>query len=113
VREIPVRTGDRLLRYTDGLIEPQNAKGEYFGDRKLEEVIRRNQSLPSGELMEQLLVEIRAWQPAALPQQDNITLMLIDVGYVLLFRCRRPINEVIIHTAATAVNICAGDCVYP
>jgi phosphoserine phosphatase RsbU/P len=76
VREIPVRTGDRLLRYTDGLIEPQNARGEYFGDRKLEEVIGRNQSLPSGELMEQLLVEIRAWQPAALYQQYNITRIL-------------------------------------
>jgi phosphoserine phosphatase RsbU/P len=67
------------LLYTDGLIEPQNASGESFGDRKLEEVIRKNQSRPPAELLEQMLSEIRAWQPASLPQQDDITLVLIDV----------------------------------
>jgi sigma-B regulation protein RsbU (phosphoserine phosphatase) len=79
VRELAIRTGERLLLYTDGLIEPQNASGEYFGDRKLEEVIRKNQSRPAAELLEQMLSEIRAWQPASLPQQDDITLVVIDV----------------------------------
>jgi sigma-B regulation protein RsbU (phosphoserine phosphatase) len=79
VRELAVRTGERLLLYTDGLIEPQNASGESFGDRKLEEVIRKNQSRAPAELLEQMLSEIRAWQPASLPQQDDITLVVIDV----------------------------------
>jgi len=80
VREFAICTGERFLLYTDGLIEPQNASGEFFGDRKLEEVIRKNQSLPSAELLEQMLAEIRAWQPATLPQQDDITLVAIDVS---------------------------------
>jgi len=81
VREFAIRTGERLLLYTDGLIEPQNASGEFFGDRKLEEVIRNNQSRPSAELLEQMLTEIRAWQPGSLPpQQDDITLVAIDIG---------------------------------
>jgi len=80
VCELAIRRGERLLLYTDGLIEPQNASGEFFGDRKLEEVIRRNQSRPSTELLEQLLAEIRAWQPASLAQQDDITLVVIDVS---------------------------------
>lgn len=79
VREFAIQTGERLLLYTDGLIEPQNASGEYFGDRKLEEVIRKNQSRPPAELLEQMLAEIRAWQPASLSQQDDITLIVIDV----------------------------------
>jgi phosphoserine phosphatase RsbU/P len=79
VRELTIRAGERLLLYTDGLIEPQNASGEYFGDRKLEEVIRKNQSRPPAELLEQMLSEIRAWQPASQPQQDDITLVVIDV----------------------------------
>ena len=79
VRELAIRTGERLLLYTDGLIEPQNASGESFGDRKLEEVIRKNQSRPPAELLEQMLSEIRAWQPPSLPQQDDITLVVIDV----------------------------------
>ena len=80
VCELAIRRGERLLLYTDGLIESQNASGEFFGDRKLEEVIRRNQSRPSTELLEQLLAEIRAWQPASLAQQDDITLVVIDVS---------------------------------
>jgi len=80
VRELAIRAGDRFLLYTDGLIEPQNTSGEFFGDRKLEEVIRKNQSRPSSELLEQLLAEIHAWQPATLPQQDDITLLAIDVS---------------------------------
>jgi len=80
VRELAIRTGERFLLYTDGLIEPQNASGEFFGDRKLEEVIRNNQSRPSAELLEQMLTEIRAWRPATLPQQDDITLVAIDVS---------------------------------
>ena len=80
VRELAIRKGERLLLYTDGLIEPQNARGEYFGDRKLEEVFRKNQSRPPAELLEQMLLEIRAWQPASLPQQDDITLIVIDVA---------------------------------
>jgi len=80
VREFAIRSGDRLLLYTDGLIEPQNSSGAFFGDRKLEEVIRNNQSRPPAELLEQLLSEIRAWQPASQPQQDDITLVLIDIS---------------------------------
>ena len=68
-----------MLQQT-GLIEPQNASGEFFGDRKLEEVIRKNQSRPSAELLEQMLAEIRAWQPASLPQQDDIALLVVDVS---------------------------------
>jgi sigma-B regulation protein RsbU (phosphoserine phosphatase) len=79
VCELAIRSGERLLMYTDGLIEPQNARGEYFGDLKLEEVIRKNQSRPPAELLEQMLLEIRAWQLASLPQQDDITLIVIDV----------------------------------
>jgi len=79
VCELAIRTGERLFLYTDGLIEPQNASGESFGDRQLEEVIRKNQSRPPAELLEQILSEIRDWQPASLPQQDDITLVVIDV----------------------------------
>jgi phosphoserine phosphatase RsbU/P len=79
VREIPIATGDRFLLYTDGMIEPENAKGESFGDRRLEQVLRENQSRPSSELSERLLSELRQWQPASKAQQDDITLIVIDV----------------------------------
>ncbi len=70
---------DRFLIYTDGLVEPENASGESFGDRRLEQVIRDNRSQPVSELLQQLLSELRKWQPPSTSQQDDITLIAVDV----------------------------------
>jgi sigma-B regulation protein RsbU (phosphoserine phosphatase) len=79
VCEIPLNSGDRFLLYTDGVIEPENAAGESFGDRRLEQVMRNDRSRPPAELSEQLLSEIHHWQPPSVTQQDDITLIIIDV----------------------------------
>jgi sigma-B regulation protein RsbU (phosphoserine phosphatase) len=79
IREISITAGDRFLLYTDGLIEPENVNGESFGDHRLEEVVRENQYRPSSELSDRLLAELRHWQPASTTQQDDITLIVIDV----------------------------------
>jgi sigma-B regulation protein RsbU (phosphoserine phosphatase) len=77
--EISVLPGDRFLLYTDGVIEPENAAGESFGEFQFEQVVRNHQSRPPSELLDQLLSEIRQWRPAAMAQQDDITLLVIDV----------------------------------
>ena len=79
VCDLAIHSGDRFLLYTDGVIEPENASGDSFGDWKLEQVVRNNQSCPPSELSDQLLSEICLWQPASLAQQDDITLIVIDV----------------------------------
>jgi len=79
VRDIELCIGDRLLLYTDGVIEPENAKGRLFGDSKLEQVVLGAQMCPPSELTDRLLTEIRAWQPPSMAQQDDITLIVIDV----------------------------------
>jgi sigma-B regulation protein RsbU (phosphoserine phosphatase) len=80
VFEMTINPGDRFLLYTDGVTEPENASGESFGDYKLEQVVRKNKSRPQSELVEQLLSEIRQWQPSSMVQQDDITLIVIDVA---------------------------------
>jgi phosphoserine phosphatase RsbU/P len=79
VCDLSIQSGDRFLLYTDGVTEPQNASGDSFGDRRLEQVVRDNQSRLPSELSEQLLSEIRVWQSASVAQQDDITLIVIDV----------------------------------
>jgi sigma-B regulation protein RsbU (phosphoserine phosphatase) len=79
VCDMQINPGDRFLLYTDGLIEPESSRGDSFGDRKLEQVVRENQSCSPSELVDQLLSEIRVWQSAADTQQDDITLIVVDV----------------------------------
>jgi sigma-B regulation protein RsbU (phosphoserine phosphatase) len=77
--DMAILPGDRFLLYTDGVSEPENALGDSFGEFKFEQVIRNNQSRPPSELLDQLLTEIRQWQPASATQHDDITLIVIDV----------------------------------
>lgn len=79
VRELSIVKGDRFLLYTDGIIEPENTSGEAFGEHRLEQVIRENRSCSPSELSDQLLSAIRKWKPASESQQDDITLLVIDV----------------------------------
>ena len=76
---MPIAPGDRFLLYTDGVTEPENAAGDSFGDFRLEQAVRDNQFRPPSELSDQLLSEIYHWQPASITQQDDITLLVIDV----------------------------------
>jgi len=79
VRSIQLGAGDRLLLYTDGLIESESSRGDFFGDSRLEEIIGENRSRSPSDLVDQLLSEIRLWRPASSEQQDDITLVVIDV----------------------------------
>lgn len=76
---VPIRLSDRFLLYTDGVIEPENAKGIAFGDAKLEQVVLDAQLRSPSDLIDKLLTEIHTWQPVSKPQQDDITVVVIDV----------------------------------
>jgi len=79
VCDLSISPGDRFLLYTDGLFEPENARGDSFGERKLGEVVRKQSVVPSG----------RVGGSAAFPRfatgnliphaHDDITLIVIDV----------------------------------
>ena len=79
VVDLSIETGDRFVLYTDGVVEPENAKGDSFGDAKLDQVVHAHRSRQPSEFIEELLSEIRQWQPKTATQHDDITLIVIDV----------------------------------
>lgn len=79
VRSFSLEPGDRILLYTDGLVEPENSHGESFGDRQVERVLSENRELSGCELSRKLLDALKRWQPASISQQDDITLVAVDV----------------------------------
>ena len=76
---VPFEPSDRFLLYTDGVTETENAAGEAFGDRQLERVVRKSRLHPASELSHQVLSELQRWRPATINQQDDITLIVVDV----------------------------------
>jgi phosphoserine phosphatase RsbU/P len=79
VCSVALEPSDRLLLYTDGVTETENATGEEFGDKQLERVVRHNRLQPAAELSRQVLSELQSWRPAEVNQQDDITLIVVDV----------------------------------
>lgn len=79
VCSVPLEASDRFLLYTDGLTETENAGGEGFGERQLEWVVCNNRLQPASELSCQVLSELQSRRPAAVKQQDDITLIVVDI----------------------------------
>jgi sigma-B regulation protein RsbU (phosphoserine phosphatase) len=76
--EVPFRSGDCFILYTDGVMEAENSSGEAFGDRKLEQVLQGHQEHSASQLLEQILAGVRAWQAAGQSQQDDMTLLVVE-----------------------------------
>lgn len=80
--QFSLEEGDRLLLYTDGLTDAENAAGEAFGDSALPAFIRDNQDADTEEFIDLLLKEVLAWSsngPGG-GQEDDITAMVIDIA---------------------------------
>ena len=59
-RAIPIEPGDRLLLYTDGLVEARNAFGELFGDESLANALAATAPLQPEDAAEvNLKIELR------------------------------------------------------
>jgi hypothetical protein len=70
--------GDRLLLYSDGIVEARNAYGEFFGEDRLADFTRRAElaGLPAPETLRRLTAAVLAHQGGRL--QDDATLVLVD-----------------------------------
>ena len=80
--EFTLEAGDRLLVYTDGLVEAVNVRGEAFGEARLGEFIRTYQDLPAEQFADRLLDEVLRWPEngSIRTQADDITVVVIDIG---------------------------------
>jgi phosphoserine phosphatase RsbU/P len=76
----PLEPGDRILLYTDGLTEAENASGEPFGDRALRAFLARHQSIDADAFSQSLQEEVLQWSRAIdHGPADDITVVVIDI----------------------------------
>lgn len=60
-------------------LEAENGAEEAFGDRRLGEMISMNAGSTAAELSTLLLEELGRWQSQSGTQQDDVTLIVIDI----------------------------------
>lgn len=54
-----LQPGDKLLLYTDGILEAVNAGGEEFGDQHLRDILQENGRLPLDQLLHRIVDAVR------------------------------------------------------
>jgi serine phosphatase RsbU (regulator of sigma subunit) len=70
--------GDRLVLYTDGIVECVNPKGEMFGEERFISFISGNGHIPPQDFLDALIGEIKAFTGGAV-FYDDITCMVLDL----------------------------------
>ena len=74
---VPFEPGDRLLIYTDGLLEATRGDGdEFFGDAELARVVAALP--PSADMSEVVLSAYRRWIGDGTPLSDDVTLVVVE-----------------------------------
>jgi serine phosphatase RsbU (regulator of sigma subunit) len=77
--EVPLRTGDLFLFFTDGLSEAMNGQAELFGEGRLRQILEGSQALSSDEIRDRILEEIRLFVGDAAPH-DDMTMVILKVA---------------------------------
>ena len=67
--------GDRLLLYTDGIIEATDASGKFFGQDSLSDLLRQTSRLPPSEAADRIIASVGQW---SVSQDDDLTVLVCD-----------------------------------
>ena len=67
--------GDRLLLYTDGVIEAANGSEEEFGQERLGKLLTSSAGMTVEELADRILSTVQDWAPT---QMDDLTVVVCD-----------------------------------
>ena len=70
-----LKPADRLLLYTDGIVEAANRAGEFFGQEKLSVLLRDTAALDSHHAADHIIDSVQRW---ASSQDDDLTLLVCD-----------------------------------
>jgi sigma-B regulation protein RsbU (phosphoserine phosphatase) len=71
----PLEPGDRLLLYTDGLLEAANSSNEEFGSDRLAKLLKDTAPHNTEQAANHIVATLQQWSRA---QNDDLTLLICD-----------------------------------
>lgn len=76
--QIQLQKGDKVLFYTDGLIDAENSEGERFSDSRLKAVVERNINQPDVVLAEEITQSVFGFTGSN-KLKDDVTFFIMEV----------------------------------
>jgi sigma-B regulation protein RsbU (phosphoserine phosphatase) len=74
-KTISLEHGDMLVAYTDGIVEPENAYGEMFGEERLQELLIKYARTDSSEIIARAMEAVVQWTGEG-ELQDDMTMVV-------------------------------------
>ena len=76
---LQLQPGDKVVFYTDGIVEAMNEKKEIYGFERLQEVIKSSRVDTAEALMNEVIASVDEFAGRA-PQHDDITVIVVSVA---------------------------------
>ncbi len=77
-KTVQLRSGDKIIFYTDGITEARNEEGELFGVKRLKEIITRRKDVKPLQLNTSIFRAVRRFIGRKI-QEDDMTLITIEI----------------------------------
>ena len=74
-KQVELRPGDLLVAFTDGIVEPENAYGEPFGEENLVDLLLRYGQRESSEIISRIMETVEQWTGSS-ELYDDMTLLV-------------------------------------
>jgi sigma-B regulation protein RsbU (phosphoserine phosphatase) len=74
-KNVQLKQGDMLVSYTDGIVEPENAYGEMYGEERLKDLLVKYANVDSSEIIARTMEAVNQWT-GSLELQDDMTMVV-------------------------------------
>jgi sigma-B regulation protein RsbU (phosphoserine phosphatase) len=69
-QSIELQTGDKILLYTDGLIENRNSAGVFFGKQRFYDIVKKHRNESVQDIVETIYATVKEFSQQAKPDDD-------------------------------------------
>ena len=76
--EIQLEPGDRLLLFTDGVVEAHDRNDELYGNERLQKLMDDGRDLPGEQLLKRVFDDVCEYA-TGVPQFDDITMVILTI----------------------------------
>ena len=70
-----LKSGDRVLLHTDGIVEAASRAGEFFGQEALSALLRQTPGIAPADAADRIISVVQQW---AVSQDDDLTVLVCD-----------------------------------
>lgn len=81
-KEVQLMPGDRVVFYTDGVVEARNPQGEQYGVKRVEDTVSFSSALPPEKLAKIMVNDVKTYC-ADHPLTDDMSILVLEVSLKL------------------------------